>query len=167
MYYKIVNKDSSIYQKLVEQREKELKTKEENKVLLKQHIPYAYEKFAGFTDQGARRIPIPVGFYFLHPEEVDLTVWKEDGKRKGLFYPSKRTKAGREMEKFLESLKSYSAFRLLDEIGIDYCGEFHTPFLEMAGDVVVLHLDDHHEPKDENFIEITKKEACELFELTK
>lgn len=167
MYYKIVNKGSSIYQKMVEQREKELKAKEENKKLLRQHIPYAYEKFSGFTDQGVRRVPIPVGFYFLNPEEVDLTVWKEDAKRKGLFYPSKRTKAGKEMQNFLNSLKSYSAFRLLNEIGIDYYDEFHTPFLEIAGDVVVVYLDDKHEPKDENFIEITKKEAFDLLGLTK
>ena len=59
------------------------------------------------------------------------------------------------MQKFLNSLDSYSAFRLLDEIGIDYYGEFHTPFLEVVGDAVVVHLDDKHEPKDENFIEIT------------
>ena len=94
-------------------------------------------------------------------------MWKEDVKRKGLFYPSKRTKAGKEMQKFLNSLDSYSAFRLLDEIGIDYYGEFHTPFLEVVGDAVVVQLDDKHEPKDENFIEITKKEAFDLLGLTK
>lgn len=165
MYYKIINQQCDIYKELRTQREQELVAKKENRLLLAKHIPYQYQKFAGFTDQGGRRIPIPVGFYFLNPEEVDTTVWKEDSKKKGLYYPSKRTKKGKEMQKFLDSLKSYSAFRLLDKLGVDYIGEFTTPYMELSKDVIVLHLDDKQEPKGEDFIEITRKQALELLDI--
>lgn len=162
MYYKITNQQSDIYKELREQREKELVAIAENKELLKKHIPYEYQKFAGFTDQGTRRITVPVGFYFIHPEEVDMTVWREDSKRPGLFYPSKRTKKGKEMQKFLDSLKSFSCHRLWEKLGVEYIGEFYTPFLELSKDVIVLHLDDKQRPKGEELIEITRKEMLAL-----
>lgn len=166
MYYKITNTQCDLYKELRTQREKELAAIAENKALLAQHIPYAYQKFAGFTDQGVRRIPIPVGFYFIHPEEVDLKVWREDCKREGLYYPSKRTKKGKEMQQFLDSLKSFSAHRLWDKLGVEYIGEFYTPFMELAKDVIVIRLDDKQQPKGEDIIEITRQETLELLGAT-
>jgi hypothetical protein len=144
----------------------ELSAKDENEKILKEHIPYTYERYAGYSNQGARRVTIPIGFYFIDPEKVNANIWKEDKKRKGLFYPSKKSKEGREMQHILDSLKSFSAFKLLDMMNIEYTGigNFSTPFLELAGDTLIIVLDDKFEPKIKGFIEITRKEALKLLE---
>lgn len=165
MFYKIINKECDIYKKLRVQREAELTAKSENKKILEESFP-SYERFSGYRDQGAQRIAIPVGFYFTNPDEVDRTAWMEDKKRKGLFYPSKRYSKGKEMQRILNSLKSFSSFKLMDLMGLECSGigEFSTPYLEMVPEGLVLRLDDKFNPKDENFIEITSKEALELLD---
>lgn len=163
IFYKITNIECGIYCKLKAQREKELKAIKENKEFLERNIPYKYKRYCGYTDQGARRIPIAVGFYFLHPEEVDTKVWREDAKRAGLYFPNKRTKAGRDMQAVIDCQRGFSGFKLLDMLGIDYYGEFSCPQMWVEKGVVLIALDDKHQPKDENLIEITRNELESYF----
>lgn len=163
IFYKITNTDCDIYRKLKSQREEELKVSEENKEFLEKNIPYKYERYCGYTNQGARRIPIAIGFYFLHPKEVDMKVWREDAKRAGLYFPNKRTKAGCDMQKLIDRQRGFSGFKLLDMLGIDYYGEFSCPQMWIEKEIVLVALDDNHQPKDENLIEITRKELESYF----
>lgn len=163
MFYKITNTQCDIYRKLKSQRKEELKVTEENKEFLKKNIPYKYKRYYGYAAQGARRIPIAIGFYFLHPKEVDTKVWREDTKRAGLYFPNKRTKKGRDMQELIERQRGFSGFKLLDMLGIDYHGEFYCPQMWVEKGIVLLSLDDNHQPKDENIIEITRKELESYF----
>lgn len=165
MYYKIVNKECEVYQKLYAQRKKELEAQENNNKLLAEHIPYEWEKFNGYRNQSYGRIPMYLGFYFKNPDEVDLKTWKESKDQKGLFYPNKRYKAGRDMNDFLvKSLKRFSFHHIWEILGIkDTEGEHSVPYMEIEGEVILLYLDEKQEPEDkENVIEITKKEFLEI-----
>jgi len=163
IFYRITNTECEIYRRLKDQRKEELKAAEENKEFLKKNIPYKYERYCGYTDQGARRIPIAIGFYFLHPEEVDAKVWREDSKRAGLYFPNKRTKAGRNMQTLIDHQRGFSGFKLLDMLGIDYYGEFSCPKMWVKKEIVLIALDDNHHPTDKNLIEITRKELESCF----
>lgn len=74
MFYKTINKDCEIYKTLKNQREKELEAVYYNK---KRHLIHN-EKYRGFVDQGAKRIAVPTGFYFLCLEEVALNIWRKN-----------------------------------------------------------------------------------------
>ena len=163
IFYKITNTECDIYYKLKAQREEELKVAKENKEFLERNIPYKYERYCGYTNQGARRIPIAVGFYFVNPEEVDTRGWREDVKRRGLYFPNKRTKAGRDMQALVDHQRGFSGFKLLDMLEIDYYGEFSCPQMWVEKGVVLVALDDNHHPKDENLIEITRGEFESYF----
>ena len=163
IFYKINNTECDIYRKLKFQREEELKAIEENKKFLKENIPYKYERYCRYTDQGAHRISIAIGFYFLHPKEVDTKVWREDTRHTSLYFPNKRTKAGRDMHELIERQRGFSGFELLDMLGIDYNGEFSCPQMWVEKGIVLVALDDNHHPKDENLIEITREELESYF----
>lgn len=165
MYYKIVNQDSKVYQdmKLFLLKEEEIEAN--NRKMLDEKIPYKWDVFWGNRgQQDFVRTSRYKGFKFLNPEEVDLKVWKEA--EKGMFFPNRRTKVGREMASFLAN--GMEATRYDDPLEILGCNyflpRFKFPFVQQCNDVIMIFLDDKHIPISEDVIEITSKEFNEIRE---
>lgn len=164
MYYKIENKDSRVYKELRAMREKELQLEEENKKSIAEKIPYDWDEYLGHSgQQNFKRVTSYIGFCFKEPEKVDLKVWKRDKQHPDTFVPNMRTKAGRDLEMFLRNgLKGGRYTIPLEILGLVHLGRFVFPYIEIIGNVIILFLDDKHEPDDENVIEITKREFTSL-----
>lgn len=157
MYYKITNKESEIYNKLHALRTSELQIENENEAAIKQAVGLDYEIFLGRAgQQNLWRVTRYSGFKFTEPDKVDLKIWKDSGD--GMFIPNKKTKLGREMDLFLSNLKSSNYNKPLKILGLETPVKFSFPYVEIAGDIIVMRLDDQFFPEDENLIEITKKE---------
>jgi len=166
MYYKIENKECEVYKKLHALRMKELQIEEENLSAIKEKIKFDFQHFLGKTgQQHFCRVTKFYGFEFLEPEKVDLKIWKKDKEYPNIFIPNTRTKLGKEMQKFLSNgLKKSDYGDVWDILELTYLSKFTFPFVEIVGDVIILYLDDNQESKDENVIEITKKEFYEITE---
>lgn len=159
IYYKITDKESDLYKKLYEQRTMELEAHKQNQVTLAKLIPYKWDIYSGHRDNSFSRIPRYFGFKFENPEEVDMKVWKRDSNHPEIFIPNKRTKAGKEMQKAISNLKCFSFMNLFDLLGIkNYCGRFAIPTLEIAGDIILVSVDDRHTLTQEDVIMITVDE---------
>lgn len=159
MYYKITNTDSEVYRQMSLLLAEEKGIEENNKKALADKIPYKWDKYIGYAGQQAfSRTTEYYGFLFLEPEKVDTKVWKQD--KDGMFYPNKRTKAGREMAEFLRNGIKRSWYREpLKILGCDYdLLRFKLPFVEQCNDVIVLFLDNKHILISEYVVEITSKE---------
>mgnify|MGYP006906772688 CR=1 FL=1 len=162
MYYKIVNQDSKVYQDMKSLLLKEEEIEANNRKMLDEKIPYKWEVFYGSRgQQDFLRTSRYSGFRFLNPEEVDTKVWRE---KDGMWFPNRRTKAGREMLDFLNNGMEKSWYN--DPLKILGCGydlpRFKFPFIEQCDDVLVVFLDDGHIPVSEDVIEITSKEFNEI-----
>jgi hypothetical protein len=165
MYYKITNKDCDVYQKLHELRTKELKMEEENIQAITEKTGLKWDNsFGHHGQQNFRRVSSYSGFEFKEPEKVDLKIWKIHPEHNTIFVPNLRTKLGREMEEFLRNgLKSSKLRLVLEILKLEDLRKFSFPFLGIVKDeIILLFVDDNHEPKDENVIEITKREFNEL-----
>jgi hypothetical protein len=160
MYYKIENKECEVYQKLHEMRAYELKISEENKQAIKDKSGLDFESFYGHSgQQNFRRVTGYTGFKFTEPEKVDSKVWQRHKEHNDIFIPNKKTKLGREMDEFISNgLKGSNFNTPLKILGLEHPRRFSFPFVDIAGEIIVLFLDDQFEPKDENVIEITKRE---------
>ena len=163
MYYKITNKESDVYKKLHELRTKEIAIGERNKKAIIDKIPYKWKNFVGIIGQQSfNRVTQYFAFKFEEPEKVDMGVWKKHKEYPECFVPDNRRKGGKEMQKFIDNLEKSSFFELEEIIGTDHIGRFTLPFLEIAGDILILYLDEKFEPKGDEFIEITSKEFEEI-----
>lgn len=165
MYYKIVNQDSKVYQGIKSLLLKEEEIEVNNRKKLDEKIPYEWEVFYGSRgQQDFLRITRYSGFRFLNSAEVDTKVWRES--KDGMWFPNRRTKAGREMLDFLNNGMEKSWYN--DPLKILGCGydlpRFKFPFIEQCNDVIVVFLDDNHIPVSEDVIEITSKEFNEIRE---
>lgn len=160
MYYKIVNKNSEVYKRLHELRAREIQIEKGNKKAIEKQTGLKFDGYLGCAgQQNYWRVTQYYGFKFLKPEKVDLKVWQKDKKNTGVFVPNRKTKAGREMQEFLSNGLSSSNFKdVFNILNLPCLSKFVFPYVEIFGDVIALFLDDKHEPKDENVIEITKKE---------
>lgn len=159
-----MNKESDIYKVLHKQRTKELAAKKENNKILKELIPYKWEQYLGWKDNSFGRIPAYFGFKFENLEEIDKNIWKQDKNNPAYYVPNKRTKAGKEMAVKLDRLKRFSFYRIWEMLEIsNETGSKSVPFLEIAGDILLLFLDDSQNPKDQNVVEITKREFIQIF----
>ena len=167
MYYKVVNKDSSVYKRLYEMRDEEIKREKRNLEAIKKKIPLNWEHYyGGQGQQNFGRCREYCGFYFTCPELVDMRVWKPHKDHDGLFVPNRRTAAGREMYDFLRSELErgwyedvYKALNLQVDLS-----RFAFPFVEiMSSESILLFLSDSIDINDENVIEITKKEYEEIY----
>ena len=165
MYYKIENKDSKVYKELHELRTRELRIEEENLKAIEKETDLQFDEFFGSTGQeNFRRVSTYVGFKFTEPEKVDRKIWKRHPTQSRFYVPNKRTKLGKEMSAFLSYGISSSRYsHVWDILDLDHLDKFTFPFVEIVGDLILLHLDDKQDPKDENVIEITKKGFDLLF----
>ena len=169
MYYKILNKECEVYQKLHAMRTEEIQFEEENLKAIKEKTGMEWTSFLGRRSQQTfGRVTTYSGFVFTEPEKVDLKVWKPTKQTENGFVPNLRTKAGREMSEFLRNgLKGHWFKRVYDNVGLkNPAGRFAFPFVEICGDVIILFLDGDPEIADENIIEITKTEFTQIYEKT-
>jgi len=166
MYYKITNKDSKVYQELHALRTKELKIEEDNIKAIEEKTGMTWENsFGNHGQQTFRRVSSYQGFEFKEAEKVDTKIWKQHKEHKELYVPNTRTKLGREMQEFLNNgLQRSNYNRVIDILDLEHLRRFTFPFVEIAGDLIIVFLGDEHEAKDENLIEITKKEFQSLRE---
>lgn len=161
MYYKIVNKDSEVYKKLHEMRTKELQMEADNKQAITEKAGLEWEEFLGHQgQQNFNRVTVYCGFAFKEPSKVDSKIWSIHKEHKDIFIPNKRTEIGRKMSEFLNNgLKGHSYSTVFKNLNMEQpYGRFTFPFVEIAGDIILLYLGDSQIPTDENIIEITSKE---------
>lgn len=91
--------------------------------------------------------------------KMDMKVWKRDPNHPEIFIPNKRTKAGKEMQKAISNLKCFSFMKIMDILDIkDYCGRYVIPTLEIAGDTILVSVDDKHKLTQQDAIMITMNE---------
>lgn len=162
MYYKIINKESEIYKKLYELRSKELSTAKDNLEKIEAKVGLKFDKNLGYPGQTFHRIRRYIGFEFVEPDKIDKNIWKEAPENPGIYIPNRRFAKGREMAEFLASLPCGTFSEVFEIFGFRLHGRFYHPYVEIVGDVIILFLDDKHEPNDDNVIEITKKEFNQL-----
>lgn len=170
MYYKITNKNSKVYKDLFKLRSKELKIEEENKKAINEKVGLDWTKFLGNPgQQNFNRVTNYIGFKFIEPEKVDPKIWKLHKDYDGVFIPNRKTKLGREMSSFIfNGLKGSSFDNVFEILNIESGNKFIFPYIEIIDDnIIILLLDDNHEPDNENIIEIIKKEFTSLFEKQK
>lgn len=164
MYYKIENKECEVYKKLHELRikEEQIELKNVASIIEKTGLNWK-NSFGRRGQQNFRRISSFSGFEFTEPEKVDLKIWKRHKEHNEIFVPNTRTKLGREMEEFLNNGLEGSNFNtVLNILQLEDLRRFTFPFVEIVGEKIIIYLDDDHEPKDKNVIEITKREFNEL-----
>lgn len=164
MYYKIVNKDSEVYQKLHELRLKELQFEKDNITSIEEKTGLKWNNYLGHKgQQNFCRVTDYSGFEFTEPEKVNLKIWKRDRNHPAIFVPNCRTKLGREMDEFLLNGLGKSLFtKVWDILNLPHLGKFTFPYVEIALDTILIYLDDKHIPSDEDIIEITSIEFQSL-----
>jgi hypothetical protein len=166
MYYKITNTESELYKKLHELRTKELVMEMDNIMAVQEKTGHTWDRFIGYHQQtGFNRVTDYYAFEFNDGKPVDSKVWRQHKNEPTCYEPNTRTKAGREMKEFLErGLKRHSFHAVDDALGLKYLiGRFSLPYLEIEGPIIKLFLDDRHDPKFEDLIEITRTEFNEEY----
>lgn len=160
MYYKIENKECELYKKLHELRSQELVWEKENKEAICAKIGLKWDKYLGHRgQQNFKRTTTYSGFIFKEPEKVDPKVWIKHKSQEGGFVPNTRTKAGKEMAKFLNETKGHWFNMVFYILGLEHpCGRFTFPYVEICGDVIVIFMGSGFELTNDFVIEITSKE---------
>ena len=164
MYYKIENKNCEVYKNLHDLRIKELAIEDENEVAIKEKTGLNFENsFGNHGQQNFRRVTQYSGLVFTEPEKVDGKIWIRHKEHSGVFVPNRKTKVGREMSDFLSNgLKASNYDRVIEILELEELRRFTLPFVEVVGEVIIIFLGDGHEPKNENVIEITKREFNDI-----
>jgi len=166
MYYKIEDKDSKVYQELHALRTKELKIEEDNIKAIEEKTGMTWENsFGNHGQQTFRRVSSYQGFEFKETDKIDPKIWKQHKEHAELYVPNTRTKLGREMQEFLNNGLQGSRYdAVINILNLQELRRFTFPFVEIVDDLIIVFLGDDHEPKDQNVIEITKKEFQSLRE---
>ena len=155
--YKLENKECELYKTLKARIDLEVESNKFNKELIENHVPYEFERYSAYKEHNAALVITYCGFFFLNPEEVDRKVWKED--KDGCFFPNRRTKAGKEMAKIMDSQRRHGFYQLMDVLDIsNVCGRFKIPQLFYHVDAILVVTDDNHRLTDSNLVEITRGE---------
>lgn len=168
MYYKIINTECEVYKKLHQMRTQELQWEKENREAIEAKIGLEWSRYFGREgQQNFSRVTQYSGFDFVEKEKVDPKIWANSKVHPGLFEPNRRTKVGREMANFLANGLKGHWFRIVfDILNLERpMGRFTFPYVEICDQTIVMFLGDNIEPKDENIIEITKKEANSLLKI--
>lgn len=163
MFYKITNKNSEVYKNMSAFLLKENNIDEKNKILISEKIPYKFESSWGNShQQDFIRTITYSGFKFLDTNKIDEKVWKM--RDDGYWFPNPRTKLGKEMKRFLNTLEKTYYDDLLEIVKCNgFLSRFKFPFALQCDDVIILFLDDQLTPQpEEDIIEITRKEFMEI-----
>jgi len=168
MYYKIENTASEVYVKLHALRTKELRIEKENKLAIIAKFGSDFGQFFGIDGQQQfRRVTQYKGFAFTNPENLELKDWVTHKENSSIYLPNRRTAKGREIAQFLfNGLEQSWYLDVIEILALKNLNHFIFPFVVIAGDVILIFLDDKHEPSDKNVIEITKREFNEIYHKT-
>ncbi len=159
MYYKITDKTSEKYKKLHDLRKEELAIEERNEAKLKERFPNWNGKYLGRSgQQNFNRVTTYSGLGFDENNKINPKEWRESKKHKGFYEPYLRTKAGREVAKFLKNLERSCFWEAKDIIGFETYHRISFPYIEIGkDDILYIYLDDKIKPSEE-FVEITSVE---------
>jgi len=138
-----------------------------NRQTIENRIKLKFRFYAGGPAHGGVcRVRQYEAFKFDDGQEIDPQLWRECKHNKGYHEPNLKTKIGRELKEFLLNGLQKSDFRKpLNLLGISNCFDaWHImlPKVHLAGDIIILSLDEVHVPADSNVIEITKKEYLSI-----
>ena len=169
MFYKIENKDCKVYQDLKALLDKEKSYNEYNRKVAEEVTKgLEWHKFVGQGTQCSfYRVRFYWGFVFTQPEKLNPKEWMPYKQMPGSFIPNKRTKAGKDIQERLNKQKRSDLFCLEKILNISFLGResFKFPQIFLKNDVIVMFLDEKHNPTDENIIEITSKEFKEILDI--
>lgn len=160
IYYKVENKDSELFKNASEFLAMEDRLREEQKAAVIAKVP-KFKTYRG--EKGFDRIVRFTGFVFEDPQNIDPKVWitKEvDGKM--LSTPNRRTNAGREMWKFLNSFERTTMWDVDRLLGIgkeSVFGSFYPANLFKFNERIYIFI-------DSQFREAFEKNNMDIIEIT-
>lgn len=142
MYYKVVNKESEVYQKLRALREDERRMDKENRELILQNVPCEWSHQYAFGQQSIVRTIEYVAFKFINPSKCKATVWKQYINDTTFFEPNRKSKEGRRISELLRNGLQQSHFTKIGKIlRVDTKPTFTIPYLELFDDIILLFID--------------------------
>lgn len=144
-YYKVEDTNSELFKNASEFLNMEQELRDIQKKAVEEKVPKfsQYRGIRGFT-----RISQYEGFVFDDQENIDEKVWKTkevDGKM--LSTPNLRTKAGKEMKKFLKSFKRTTCWDVDHLLGLDkksIYGNFYLADLFKHNHVIYIFIDSQY-----------------------
>lgn len=159
-YYKVSDQGCDLFKKTSEFLTMEEQLRQAQKEAIEARVP----KFTTYRgERGFNRIIRYKGFVFEDQESIDPKVWTTkmvDGKPCST--PNRRTKAGKEMDKFLKEFKRTNCWdvdRLLDIEKQSITGEFYPANLFKHNDCVYILIDAQYrkvfEESNPDAVEIT------------
>ena len=169
IYYKVENKDSSLFKRANEFLAMEEKLRETQKRIIESQLP----KFSKYQFiKGFNRIVQYTGFVFDDKESIDSKVWKtkeENGVM--LSTLNLRTKAGKAMNEFLSSFKRTNVWDVDRLLAIDeksICGTYYPANLFVFNECLYIIIDsqfrDVFEKNNTDIIEITNGEMTKAID---
>lgn len=157
MFYKITNTESELFKALFDLRKREKEYDERNEKKLIELFGSSWGQYFGHTGQSSfYRVKKYEGFAFLEPHKLkDPGAWKSSTDKKGLYFPNRKTKKGREIHRLLlNGLEVSSLFEVFEILGLDSpTGRFKFPYVFAFKDVILVTLGD---------VELTHKDVEEI-----
>lgn len=155
MYYKITDKQSEVYNQFKELLDWEREIKQENERNL---IKKAGSDFRAYMGTPAphhdSRVTRFSGFEFTEPDKLNPKAWKPDKDNPDIMVPNRRTKAGKEMDRFLSGmsgeLKQSHFGKIYDILGLSRpTGRFKLPQVGLGKeDEILIAIDAEVEHED-------------------
>lgn len=169
MYYKITNKENSVYKELYALRKNELEIEKKNREAVLNVCGSDWENFLGKAgQQNFFRVTQYTGFEFKHPKQLPEKTWKQHKKYPEIYVPDTRTKNGKKINKFLNELPCSSIYKVFSILGCEITERFTFPFVEIGKDeTIVFYMSDQFNDtlkKNNDIIEITSKEFDEILD---
>lgn len=161
MYYKITDKESKVFKSCHELDEKIKRIDKENITKVEEFTGLKYaQRLGGFGFSLTFRITgiIPVDNSVYGDE------WKRDTNYPGVIIPNRKTKRGKEIEKFFKDLESVFYTEIYDALYLPDSGSsrFKIPNIVGNKNIVLIFLDDQFNPQNDGLIEITRTEYLKL-----
>lgn len=165
MYFKIENKDSELYSKVMkfikDRRSLKINNMSKAENLVMEITGLEVDQFDLMISQGGfNLIPYVDGIKLRKPSTTTPTGFMV--KKGDKFHtPNGRTKLGRQLQSFFNNQKGVSYVCNLTILGLEdkSLHRFRVPYVEEFNGVIVALIDSQYEPKStEDFIEITETE---------
>lgn len=166
MFYKIINKQSKVYNELKSLREEELKIEDRNTRKIVKECGSNFSDYLGYTgQQNLFRVTSYIGFKFNDISKINLKAWKLSKEHLGVFIPYKRTKVGRKMSDLLQNGLEHSSYKkVFNILKLPSLRKFQFPYIEvMNNGLILIALGNNHKPNIDDVIEITETEFDKHF----
>lgn len=159
MYYKITNQESELFKKAKELMERIRTIDQKNRTLIRERVE-GVENLMGSHGFNLTWSHAGVTFKrgFVPPVE-----WKRHKKNPSMFVPTGKTKEGKRLQQFFSELEGVSIMELLKLLNEDLPhGRITLPRVYGSDRLILILLDEQHNPKFPDLIEITRSEFTEL-----